>query len=232
MYPFDVSSRPSMGHNPLLSRRLRRRASYHVVIASAALAAGTAVGSAFGRDVFRARLSAATAYVALGCVALSLMLGPLNLVRARANPVSSDLRRDLGIWGAIAGLVHVGLGLTVHLRGKMYQYFLPPPEAHTLLPFRVDAFGAANDLGLLGGGVLLVLLLLSSDLALRQLGTVRWKRLQRFNYVGALAILGHGALYQLLEKRRAVLVATFILIVLTTAGFQGLGVRITRRDPP
>lgn len=218
-----------MPHHPIFPRRFRRRARHHLAIAVAALAAGIPAGFAFDREDFRSRVSAATAYVALGCVALSLMLGPLNLLRGRANPVSSDLRRDLGIWGAIVGLVHVGVGLTVHLRGKMYQYFLPPPEAHTALPIRVDAFGAANDFGLLGGGVLLLLLLLSSDLALRRFGTTRWKRLQRLNYVGALAILGHGVLYQLLEKRRAVLVSLLIAIALTTIGFQGLGVRISGR---
>ena len=154
---------------------------------------------------------------------------PIHLLLARPNPVSSDLRRDIGIWGGIVGLVHVGVGLTVHLRGKMSQYFFPPPEAHAALPLRVDAFGAANDLGLVAGVVLLLLLLLSSDLTLRRLGTARWKRLQQLNYAGALAILVHGALYQLIEKRRTLLVLVFLATTLTTLALQYAGVRITRR---
>jgi sulfoxide reductase heme-binding subunit YedZ len=202
---------------------------HYVAMALGSVIAGVAVGVAFGQGDLRTRVSAATAYIALGCIALSLMVGPLNLLRARANPVSSDLRRDLGIWGGIVGLVHVGVGLTVHLRGKMYQYFLPAPEAHTRLPIRVDAFGAANDLGLLAGGVLLVLLLLSSDLSLRRLGTARWKRWQRLNYVGALALVIHGVLYQIQERRRVALVALVIAVVVATSLLQGLGVQAFRR---
>ena len=216
---------PSETRAPLGSRRFRRRVQHHLVIAMAALALAVAVASAFDRGDFRSRVSAATAYVAMACVALSLVLGPLNLIRGLANPLSSDLRRDLGIWGGIVGLLHVGVGLTVHLRGKMYQYFLRPPERHGAFPFRLDAFGAANDLGLLAGGVLLLLLLLSSDLALRRLGTTRWKRLQRLNYYGAIAILGHGVLYQIQERRRIALVSVFVVIVVTTLALQRVGFR-------
>ena len=187
------------------------------------------VALAFDRADLRTRVSAATAWVALSCVALSLMLGPLNLVRARPNPVSSDLRRDLGVWGGVVGLVHLGIGLTVHMRGKMLQYFLLPPASQGLLPFRVDAFGAANDLGLVSGLILLMLVLLSSDLSLRFLGTPRWKWWQRMNYVGALAMVCHGVLYQAIERRPFVLVALFAAVVGVTLTLQGIGVGIVRR---
>ena len=209
--------------------RVRRRLFHHLAIALAALTGGMFVALAFDRADLRTRVSAATAWVALGCVALSLMLGPLNLVRARPNPVSSDLRRDLGVWGGVVGLVHLGIGLTVHMRGKMLQYFLPPPASRGLLPFRVDAFGAANDLGLVSGLILLMLVLLSSDLSLRVLGTPRWKWWQRMNYVGALAMVGHGVLYQAIERRPFVLVALFAAVVGVTLTLQGIGVGIVRR---
>ena len=109
--------------------------------------------------------------------------------------VSSDLRRDLGIWGAVLGLVHIGIGLTVHLRGRMHLGFPPPPEAGARFPLRTDAFGGANHLGVIAGLVLAVLLALSSDRALRRLGPKTWKRWQRLSYVGAIATLGHGVLY-------------------------------------
>ena len=87
--------------------------------------------------------------------------------------MSFDLRRDLQILVGVVGLLLVGVGLTVQLRGKMYKYFLPPPETRSALPFHTDVAGAANDLGVLTGGVFSLLLLLPIDLALRRLDTVR-----------------------------------------------------------
>ena len=202
---------------------------HHLAIALVALAMSAMASIGFDHADLRTRSSAATAYVALGCVALSLMLGPLNLLLGRANPVSADLRRDLGIWGGVVGLAHAGVGLTVHLRGKMNQYFLPAPEAHSAFPLRMDAFGVANDLGVLSGVVLLALLLVSSDVALRRLGTARWKRWQRWSYAGAIAMLGHGALYQVLEGRRLMLAVLFLSVVLAVLALQALGVQIMRR---
>src|SRR2546427_5765278 len=70
------------------------------------------------------RLSMATAYTSLGLLALSLLVGPWNVLQRRTNPVSTDLRRDIGIWAAVYGLSHVAFGLQVHLRGRMLQYFV------------------------------------------------------------------------------------------------------------
>jgi sulfoxide reductase heme-binding subunit YedZ len=211
-----------------LSPRFRRRLRHHVVIGLAAVAAGVLVDLAFNLNDLRQRVSTVTAYVSLGCVALSLIRGPLNLLRGRANPVSSDLRRDLGIWGGVVGLVHVGVGLTVHLRGKMHLYFFPPPEVHAVLPLRADPFGAANYLGLISGVVLLMLLALSNDISLRLLGAPRWKAWQRWNYIAAAAMFVHGALYQVLEHRKLGFVSLFAAVVAATLAFQALGYRITR----
>jgi methionine sulfoxide reductase heme-binding subunit len=210
-------------------RRTRRRIRHNLVTALFALILGLVIGVLFPSKELRAHLSVSTAYVSLGCVALSLMLGPLNLLRQRPNPVSSDLRRDLGIWGAIVGLVHVGIGLTVHFQGRMQLYFIPAPGSGAPLPFRTDAFGGANYLGVLGGIVFLILLALSNDTALRWLGSRRWKRWQQLNYVLAIATLLHGVLYQLLEKRRIGFVVLFTLVTVGTLVVQLLGVREWRR---
>jgi sulfoxide reductase heme-binding subunit YedZ len=210
-------------------RRRRRRIRHNVVIMVAGLVVGLAIGVLFPSKELRAHISVATAYVSLGLVALSLMLGPLNLIRNSPNPLSNDLRRDLGIWGAIVGLVHVGIGLTVHFQGRMYLYFLPPPEWGAIIPIRTDAFGGANYLGAVAGLVLLVLLTLSNDKALHRLGAIKWKRWQQLNYVAGVTILLHGVLYQLLEKRRIGFVVLFALVSLATLGLQLLGIRRSRR---
>jgi methionine sulfoxide reductase heme-binding subunit len=210
--------------------RFRRRLGHHAGVVAAALLVGLLVPVLFPRADLRTRLSLGTAYLGLGCVALSLVIGPLHLLRGRPNPVSSDLRRDLGIWGGVAGLAHTAVGLTVHMRGKMQLYFLPPPERHAALPVRLDGFGLANYMGLLASGVLLLLVLLSSDLALGRLGSARWKRWQRLNYLGAAAILGHGVAYMLLERRAVPLAALLAAVSGATLVLQWLGFRRFRRD--
>ena len=51
--------------------------------------------------------------------AVSLCLGPWNVLRGRPNPTSFHLRRDVGIWAGILANVHTAIGLRVHLRGRM-----------------------------------------------------------------------------------------------------------------
>jgi methionine sulfoxide reductase heme-binding subunit len=72
----------------------------------------------------RHRISMGTAYASLVFLAASLWLGPWNVLRRKPNPVSFDLRRDIGIWTGILALTHTAVGLTVHLRGRMWMLFL------------------------------------------------------------------------------------------------------------
>jgi sulfoxide reductase heme-binding subunit YedZ len=48
------------------------------------------------------QVSISTASLFLTAAALSI--GPWNVLRGRTNPVSFDLRRDLGIWAGIMAL--------------------------------------------------------------------------------------------------------------------------------
>lgn len=145
---------------------------------------------------FISRLSIGTAYSALFLTAAALLLGPINILWHRANPVSFDLRRDLGIWAGISALVHTAVGLNVHLRGKMWLYFV---DTHHQL--RRDAFGFGNYTGVLAALVFALLLALSNDVSLRKLGLERWKSLQRWAYAGVLLTAFHAIAYQHVEKR-------------------------------
>src|SRR5262245_40844369 len=69
------------------------------------------------------KLSMASAYTALVLLGATLATGPWNVLRGRPNPVSTDLRRDIGIWAGIVGLVHVAVGLQVHAGGDIWLYF-------------------------------------------------------------------------------------------------------------
>jgi len=174
-------------------------------------------------------LSMASAYASLVLLALSLMIGPWNRLRGRPNPVSGFLRRDIGIWAGVLGIVHVIAGLQVHFGGKFWLYFLRPPDAAYTFPLRVDPFGLTNYAGLGATLILLLLLSLSNNAALRSLGAKRWKSLQRWNYAGALLVVAHGAVYQVLEKRSAGFVAAFAAIVLLALSMQFAGYSIAKK---
>jgi methionine sulfoxide reductase heme-binding subunit len=178
-------------------------------------------------------LSMASAYGSLVLLALSLMIGPWYKLRGRPNPVSGYLRRDIGIWAGILGIVHVVAGLQVHMGGKILLYFLPPGLASFPFPLRVSqwiAFGSTNYLGLGATLVLLLLLSLSNDASLRAFGASRWKSLQRWNYAGALLVVAHGVIYQIIEKRTVGLIVTFAAIVLFALGMQFAGFSAVRKQ--
>ena len=169
--------------------------------------------------------SMATAYSGLTLIGLSLIIGPFKVLRGLPNPVNTSLRRDIGIWGGILGLVHTVVGLQVHMAGRFWLYFLYPNEESHLIPLRYDLFGLANYSGLGISLVLALLLGLSSNAALARLGSQRWKSLQRWNYAGFVLLIMHGAVYQLMEKRTAGFVLVFATAVLLVVALQTAGCR-------
>lgn len=183
------------------------------------------------------RWSMATAYVGLALLGVTLMTGPLNVVRHRPNPVSTDLRRDIGMWAGVIAVAHFLVGWQVHMKHR-YLYFFRErtASAGTLVP-RTDLFGAANDLGLVAVIVACMLLALSNDRSLRALGTSRWKSLQRWNYAFLALVLVHGAAFQLIEKRAPPFVALFAalsaaIIALQLVGYRRRRLAIANRDAP
>jgi len=172
------------------------------------------------------RASFATAYPALVLIAVTLLIGPWNWLRRRPNPVSSDLRRDIGIWAGILSLVHTAVGQCVHLRGLPWLYYIyGPGEHHHTFPLRHDAFGFANFTGALSAVLVIALLATSNDYSLRTLKTPGWKKLQRWNYALFGLAAAHALLYQLgVEKQKAGWVAvavacTAVILVLQMAVF-------------
>jgi len=161
--------------------------------------------------IFRA--SMASAYVALALLVATLAFGPVAALRGRRYPVSTDLRRDVGIWAGLIAITHVVIGLQVHLRGKMWEYFVRPVKG-TLLP-RIDPFGAANYAGVVAALVFVLLLVTSNDASLRRLGVSRWQRVHSSIEWALIATLLHGAAYQWVETRAWGYVVSLVLV--TTA---------------
>lgn len=168
----------------------------------------------------RHRLSMATAYAGLAFLAFSLCIGPWNVLARRPNPTSFDLRRDIGIWAGVLALVHTAIGLTVHLRGRMWMYFFK-----ALHPLKIQGgeFGFANYVGAGAALLFLMLVAISNDISLRALGTRRWKSLQRWAYAVVALTVAHGIAYQLIEKRQLPWVFIFATLTIATVSIQALG---------
>jgi len=171
------------------------------------------------------RVSLATAYVSLVLLAITLAFGPYAALRRRRYPVSADIRRDFGIWSALVAIAHVVAGLQVHLRGKMWEYFVRPVKG-VLLP-RIDPFGVANYTGLAAALILVALLVTSNDASLRRLGNERWRSIHAIITWGLALTLVHAAAYQFIEKRRWETVA--VLLALSVAA---VWLRVVRTRRP
>lgn len=196
-------------------RAASRRVVRHVALAALFAGGSLVLYAIIGNAPPMQRLSVATAYVGLGFLAATLLVGPLNERSGRPNPVSTNLRRDIGIWAAIGGIVHTVFGLQVHMRGDIARYFVP--DAGHALSKSTIAFLTANYTGLAATLFLVVLLAISNDVALRTLGTTRWKRVQRLNSLLFALVAAHGALYLAVDRASWLLIVPFILIVAIVA---------------
>lgn len=208
-----------------LSRYWVRRINRHLILAVFAAAGTALIYLATAPPDLRHRLSMATAYSSLLFLCATLFLGPWNTLRRRPNPVSFDLRRDIGIWAGLLALLHTGIGLTVHLRGRMWMYFFK--HRHPL-KLQTGLFGSANDVGLLSALLFLMLLVISNDISLRALGLQRWKSFQRWTYAAAGLAVAHGVLFQLVEKRHLPWVLFFAALALFIVIVQMIGVFYAR----
>jgi sulfoxide reductase heme-binding subunit YedZ len=157
-------------------------------------------------------------YISLFFMSLTLLIGPINLIRQRLNPVNIDLRRDSGIWAGITGCLHVVFALVERDRGNVLSFFFRA-NGRPLL----NLTGASNWIGL-GATVLLVALLVTSNnLSLRRLKGTRWKQLQRLNYVLAVLTFLHTFGYQMAGGRERIFIdgtalAVGVVLVIQLAG--------------
>jgi sulfoxide reductase heme-binding subunit YedZ len=169
--------------------------------------------------------TAATGYLATGFLALTLLLGPANLVLRRRNPVSSYLRRDVGVWAAIFSAVHVLYGLQVHARLAKFATYFAASDGTPL----TNAFGIANWTGLAALVVVVSLLALSSDVVLGRLGARSWKRLQRFNYALFALVLVHAIFYGVFLRASSPYTALLLVGTAAVLVGQAIGILLYRR---
>lgn len=171
------------------------------------------------------RFTVATGYVATGLLALTLLIGSANLLLSRRHPVSSYLRRDAGAWTAIHSLVHVFYGLQVHERLANFLSYFVAADGTPL----TNSFGAANWTGLAATVIVVGLLSLSSDFALRKLKARRWKWLQRLNYALFALVAVHAFFYGALVRTTSPFTLLLVITVIAVFVGQALGIWLWRQ---
>ena len=158
-------------------------------------------------------------YISLVILAVSLIIGSLNLLLKYKNPISTYLRRDIGISGGILAVVHSITGLFVHLRGKMWLYFLND-EKH----IRIDNFGLANYTGLISALIIILLLITSNDYFLKKLNPQKWKNVQRLSYLMFILIAMHCYFYRIGKDNLNIFFWFYIPLFTTVLILQIVGV--------
>ena len=152
-------------------------------------------------DSWTWRLSVASADTSLILLALTMLIGPLRVWRGGQPVVHQPGRRLFGLWSATFGLFHVGFAVFVHTKGlALWENWLDPSSSKSL-PLLTGKRGLANWFGLAQVLLIVGLMLISRNSAIRRLGARRWKQWQRFSYLLAILVTLHLLLYQSIEQR-------------------------------
>lgn len=172
----------------------------------------------------------ATGYVATVFLALTLLMGPANLLLRRRIAVSTYLTRDIGTWAAMLSVLHVVFGLQLHGGGgandaisDILNYFV---RDGSLL---INSFGWANWTGLAALVIVVGLFALSNDRSLRELKARRWKNLQRLNYALFALVALHAFFYGALLRATSAFSLVMIGTAITVLVGQAAGIWLWRR---
>jgi sulfoxide reductase heme-binding subunit YedZ len=208
-------------------RSLRRRiVVHHLALAVVSTAGFVVLVRVAGRGFAIGRLASPTGDIALVLLALTLLIGPVNLMLRRRIPANSYLRRDVGTWTAIWSLLHVVVGFQGHTAGAFgfVDYFIADGRPLT------NDFGMGNWTGLAATVIVVLLLVLSTDRYLRELKSRRWKELQRLNYTLFGLVVLHAVYYGALRQTTSPFARVLIVTVITVLIGQAAGIWLWRRS--
>lgn len=212
-------------------RGWRRRLVLHHLPLAVMSAVGLVVFAAIApshRGISLSQVVISTGYVATLFLAATLLVGPVNLILRRRNPVSTYLRRDLGVWTALWSLVHVVLSFqqgAAHGGGlfRFVEFFVVDGRPLT------NSFGWGNWTGLAATVIIVALLVTSTDRVMRELSGKRWKMIQRFNYGVFVLVVLHAVFYGALQRMPSPLTLLLIATCVAVLVGQAVGIRLWRR---
>lgn len=199
---------------------MNRRVRNHAVLALAL--GGTLVGAAYAGPAAGAldRISIVTAYQCLLLLTGVLLLGPW-LARTAGRPVlNSHLRRDVGIWAGLTGLVHFWLGNQLSMNFEYLGVWVRNPNLVPGPEVREALYMWGTIAGYLVAVLTLLLLALSSDRMLRWVGATWWKRLQRSAYAMFVLTVAHAFIFQFIESREWLWIVAVALLALAVGAVR------------
>ncbi len=124
------------------------------------------------------QFNVATGSVALILLVAVLSIRPVRALRGRSTPAHLPLRRAMGLWVALLVVAHIPGGLAIHTTGlrvwTAFESVVPGVTGRA-----IDEFTLGYWSGLAAAGLLVPLVLTSTDSALRRLGAERWRTLHR-----------------------------------------------------
>lgn len=177
------------------------------------------------------RVSLTSAYLFLLLISVVLLLGPLRTLRTGRVIINQTLRRDIAIWCALMGFVHLLAGsvesMTPVYMDVFIKHAVKPPSTST----REVLFLWSAIAGFVIGVLLLVLLALSNNWSLKVIGLRWWKRLHRLSYLAFVLTILHGISFQVLESRFWGGYVLVIALTLFVCIFQVLGIRAVKKAP-
>ena len=169
------------------------------------------------------QLSIATAYICLFLITIALSIGPLQIIRNGRISLNIYLRRDVGIWAAIAGLVHCVIATKLAMTPEYINTYVDVSFGILSENARADLFLWGSVSAFVIAVLLLILLSLSNQRAMKSLGVTWWKRLQRLAYLALVLTIIHGLAFQLIESRSLILIGILLIALLQVAILQSIG---------
>ena len=195
----------------------QKRIITHLALAAIFLAGTATSALIWPQDDLIEQITLGSGYVALLMLAVVLLIGPINLIRKRSNPVNINLRRDVAIWAGIGGTVHVVFGFQVYPGYQLIEYFVTKTSGGW--NFQWNLFTFSNYTGLLADFIMIGLLLISNQISLRTLKGKRWKFWQRFTYAMFVLVIAHTIGYQIYGLRQS----GFVYAVVALTGLVVIG---------
>lgn len=172
-----------------------RFSKHYFPLISVTILVGIILHNVWPKKDFITLITDVSGYIAIVLLSISLIIGAINVLMKRKNPVSSYFRRDIGISGGILAVIHSITGLFVHMRGNMWQYF--SVQTSTGYKIRLDDFGIANYTGLLSALLVVALIVTSNDYFIFKLRAKKWKNFQRLSYLMFILAIIHVIYYRL-----------------------------------
>ncbi|MEQ8671942.1 MAG: ferric reductase-like transmembrane domain-containing protein [Aggregatilineales bacterium] len=175
------------------------------------------------------RMTISMGYLSLLLMGVTLAIGTLNLLFARRNPVNIFVRRDIGIWAGITGILHVLYAMTINNRDDLLaNFFRWTPDGYKLM---TGTRGTSNYVGLVATLILLMLLATSNHYFLRRFKGKKWKTIQRWNYALIVLTVIHTLLYQEISRREGYFYTLTVIGIgfVVVAQVVGVGMTLYRR---